>query len=250
MLGAGSAAGGTLTRNLAGGRYFTAAPAQQCTAIRSGGIGGDWGTGGGRAAARLHRRPLSRAHAGAARAGAELSRGAGTLLPAVRSGHWCLSSPPRQPGSGGAAAVECLTHPRPTPEPPSLDRGHGPAGHLRWQWACLPAEAAAQASGRRAQRARPLSRASNSVCDVDCSKRLDVHDSDTAPTTTQADPEVGVYRSRILLHRVPTVRASVRHPFFVPTHPPFVYLLQQQRRSSAALFAAAAFGGDWGTGGG
>ena len=51
-------------------------------------IGGDWGAGGGRAAARLHRRPLSRAHAGAARAGAELSRGAGTLLPAVRSGHW------------------------------------------------------------------------------------------------------------------------------------------------------------------
>ena len=42
---------------------------------------------------------LSRAHAGAARAGAELSRGAGTLLPAVRSGHWCLSSPPRQPGA-------------------------------------------------------------------------------------------------------------------------------------------------------
>ena len=82
---------------------------------------------------------MSRAHAGAARAGAELSRGAGTLLPAVRSGHWCPSSPPRQPGSGGAAAVECLNHPRPTPEPPSLDRGYGPAGRLRWPWAFHPA---------------------------------------------------------------------------------------------------------------
>ena len=173
------------------------------------GEGGDWGAGSGRAVARLHRRPLSRAHAGAARAGAELSRGAGTLLPAVRSGHWCLSSPPRQPGSGGAAAVECLIHPRPTPAPPASIGGHRPAGRLRCQWACLPAEAAAQAGGRRAQRVRPLSRASNSVCDIDCSKRLDVHDSDTAPTTTQADPEVGVYRSRIHLHRVPTVRASV-----------------------------------------
>ena len=103
------------------------------------GEGGDWGAGSGRAVARLHRRLLSRAHAGAARAGAELSRGAGTLLPAVRSGHWCLSDPPRQPGSGGAAAVECLNHPRPTPEPPSLDRGYGPARHLRCPWAYHPA---------------------------------------------------------------------------------------------------------------
>ena len=86
-------------------------------------FGGDWGAGSGRAVARLHRRLLSRAHAGAARAGAELSRGAGTLLPAVRSGHWCLSSPPRQPGSGGAAAVEWLIHPRPTPAPPAAKGG-------------------------------------------------------------------------------------------------------------------------------
>ena len=69
---------------------------------------------------------LSRAHAGAARAGAELSRGAGTLLPAVRSGHWCLSSPPRQPGSGGAAAVECLTtHAQHRSRPASIG-GTGP----------------------------------------------------------------------------------------------------------------------------
>ena len=96
-----------------------AAAAQQCSAIRSGGIGGDWGAGGGRAAARLHRRPLSRAHAGAARAGAELSRGAGALPPAVRSGHWRLSSPPRQPGSSGAAAVGWVIQPRPTPASPA-----------------------------------------------------------------------------------------------------------------------------------
>ena len=60
-----------------------------------------------------------------------------------------------------------FNHPRPTPAPPSLDRGYGPAGHLRCQWAYQPTEAAAQAGGWRAQRVRPLSRASNSVCEIE-----------------------------------------------------------------------------------
>ena len=32
-----------------------------------------------------------------------------------------------------------FNHPRPTPEPPSLDRGYGPARHLRCPWAYHPA---------------------------------------------------------------------------------------------------------------
>ena len=36
--------------------------------------------------------------------------------------------------------------PTPNTGAASLDRGHGPAGRLRCQWACLPAEAAAHFS--------------------------------------------------------------------------------------------------------
>ena len=43
------------------------------------------------------------------------------------AGHWCHPSPPRQPGSGGAAAVECLTtHAQHRSRPASIG-GTGPA---------------------------------------------------------------------------------------------------------------------------
>ena len=183
-------------------------------------FGGDWGAGSGRAVARLHRRPLSRAHAGAARAGAELSRGAGTLLPAVRSGHWCLSDPPRQPGSGGAAAVECLTtHAQHRSRPASIG-GTGPQGVYDGRGPITRQEAAAQAGGGRAQRVRPLSRASSSVF-ARPQQASSAFASSTAPTTTLGDPEVHAVRTRFLHHRLPTVRASVRHLLF-PTRPPIV----------------------------